>query len=382
MSPEEYAGLRRYVGFEGDVSRVLAAIHPVVKPHVEPIIDDFYDAIQRDPMAMSVITGGLEQIKRLKLTLMDWLESGLSGPHDMAWVQRRSRIGMVHVRIGLQQHFMLAAMNRIRSRLVEAIHASALPPDLSAAQAEVAIHRLCNVELAIMLHAYQDYMLERIRAGERLATIGQLAASIGHELRNPLGVIESSMFLTERRLAALGLDDEQLSKHLGKIKRQVESCAVTISSLLDMARDRAPFRKREEISELLRPLLEEKRIEIEVDVPDGLVVYADADDLRLVLSNLFENAREAGARSVRVEARSRDGGTELHVRDDGSACPRSSATAFSMRSSPRRHGVRALGSRCVAVSCTPTAGKWSSCRRSGAPISRIWIRGAVEAEDR
>ena len=64
--------------------------------------------------------------------------------------------------------------------------------------------------LAVMVETYQEAFVRRARNGERLATIGQIAATIGHELRNPLAVIDSSLALLRRRVP----EDPRIAKHL------------------------------------------------------------------------------------------------------------------------------------------------------------------------
>ena len=52
----------------------LAAINEMLDPCLHDLIDDFYAEIERHPDARKVITGGQEQIKRLKGTLLAWLQ--------------------------------------------------------------------------------------------------------------------------------------------------------------------------------------------------------------------------------------------------------------------------------------------------------------------
>src|SRR5215510_1125577 len=81
---------------------------------------------------------------------------------------------------------------------------------------------------------------DRERRTERLATLGLVAAGIGHDLRNPLAVIESSAFILRRIVA----DDERGRRHIETITKAVQSCNRIVSSLLELTRigpvDRRP----------------------------------------------------------------------------------------------------------------------------------------------
>src|SRR5690606_35834121 len=94
---------------------------------------------------------------------------------------------------------------------------------------------ICDLELAIMLQTYADDHLRRMRDAERLAMLGQLSGFIGHELRNPLAVMETSIHLLKRRLP---LGDERAHHHLKRLGEQVDLSTGIISGLLDLARDR------------------------------------------------------------------------------------------------------------------------------------------------
>lgn len=321
MDEAQFEGIRRYVGFDDRASRLLAELFPLVRGDIAPLIDEFYAAIGRDADARRAITGGTEQVERLKLTLRQWLESALTGPHDLAWVAGRKRIGLVHVRVGLQQRFMLTAMNLIRTGLVRSIQ-RVYPDDAERRSAtEQAVHQLLDLELAVMLDSYHEYLSDSIRSVERLATIGQLAASVGHELRNPLGIIESSLFLARQRAKKLGLDDPQLDKHHLRIQKQVAQCSTIIKNLMDLARERPPRRRTQRLLPLLHKTLDELSFEttISLEVAEDLQLDVDADDLGHVLSNLIGNASEAmdGKGAIRIRASRRQGGTEIFVHDDG-----------------------------------------------------------------
>ncbi len=328
MNSAQFALAKAYIDFDAASEAALRAFHPVAAAHFTAIVDDFYRRIDEVPAARALITGGQEQIARLKLTLREWLGRLLQGPYDEDYLEARSRIGRVHVRIGMSQEFMFTAMNRMRVRLQDvALDGYADDPRTCRAVMR-AVGQVLDLELAIMLDTYRESLLEEIRATERLATIGQLAASIGHELRNPLGTIDSSLFLVRQRLNRLGLQqDPQLTKHHDRIGTQVEHCGKIINNLLDLARERPPQRKRTPVAELIQLALERaalpEGIEVELEEIGARTIDADADDISHVLVNLLGNAAQAqgGSGRIRIGGHRFKGGTTLTVTDSGPGVP-------------------------------------------------------------
>jgi two-component system, NtrC family, sensor histidine kinase HydH len=187
-----------------------------------------------------------------------------------------------------------------------------------------ALHQILDLELAIMLETYREDILAKNRNAERLATIGQFAASIGHELRNPLGVIESSLFLLRQHLGQEVTGKPQVAKHLDRIGGEVKRSNKTIHDLLELARNRPPRRQQAP----LRTVVESSRasadlppaIDFHVAIADDLTAEVDPDQLQQVLINLFINASQAMQGAGRVDvgaARTADGGLSLRVQDDG-----------------------------------------------------------------
>src|SRR5450432_63376 len=175
----------------------------------------------------------------------------LLGPHDETYFEMRARIGRVHVRINLPQSYMFTAMNRIRVRLLEVLR-NELPahPELAQPMGD-ALHQILDLELAIMLETYREDMLAKNRNAERLATIGQFSASIGHELRNPLAVMESSLFLLRQHLGPEVAGARNVVKHLDRIGGEITRANKTIHDLLDLARNRPPHRQRTDLRALV-----------------------------------------------------------------------------------------------------------------------------------
>lgn len=166
MDLERLEVIKRYVGFDEESATRLREFHDVAEPEFEAIANDFYGAIGKHPEAKVAITGGAQQISRLKKTLVAWMSSILTGPLDQPYLESHLRIGRVHVRIGLEQEFMFTAMNRIRSRFTAIALRGADDTERTAALL-AAIGQVLDLELAIMLDSYREDMLTRIRLAER-----------------------------------------------------------------------------------------------------------------------------------------------------------------------------------------------------------------------
>jgi hypothetical protein len=69
--------------------RTTRALSELMEQHLLPLIDDFYTEIERHPDARKVITGGPQQIERLKGTLVQWLRELFAGRYDRDYILRR-----------------------------------------------------------------------------------------------------------------------------------------------------------------------------------------------------------------------------------------------------------------------------------------------------
>jgi two-component system sensor histidine kinase HydH len=310
--------IKRYVGFDGADGERLRAMAPRVAPHAEAVSTEFYERIVAHPGASKSITGGDTQVFALRHTLTGWIRELFEGPWDLAWYERRARIGRRHVEIDLPQQYMFTAMNTIRGALTRILSETAETHE-GACLDVLALDRLLDIELAVMLHTYREDTLARLQRTERLATVGQFAASIAHELRNPLGVIESSSFLLRKRI---GEPTDAVTRHLDKIDAQVRVSNRIITGLLDLVRDVPATPREVPANELLAAALEavpQCTQRVEVTAEPGVRVRVDPDQFRQILVNLLTNACDAAGPAGRVAASLRADGPDavFVVSDDG-----------------------------------------------------------------
>jgi signal transduction histidine kinase len=248
-----------------------------------------------------------------------WMDSLLLGPWDEAYWQARYRIGRVHVRIGMPQHYMFGAMNVIREGF-DALAVERLGGTPGLEPTRAALGKILDLELAIMLHTYRDDLLAQQARVERLSTFGQLVGSIGHDLRNPLGVIETSLFILKGRVG----QDERALKHVDRIKEQLDHANGIITNLLDMIRNRPlspePVTLAPLVAGVMGAVKAPPGVALEVGGLDGLPqVQGDPVQLRQVLVNLVENAVFAASPigTVAVRGRRAEGAVLIDVEDTG-----------------------------------------------------------------
>jgi signal transduction histidine kinase len=168
---------------------------------------------------------------------------------------------------------------------------------------------------------------------EKLAAVGQLAASVGHELRNPLMSVQNANSWLRKRVleppvdADGAADEAKIRTFFELIDREVKASNKIITDLLDFARERplvvAPCHVKALVADALSKLTAlDAAVEIRNDVPDDLpLLAADADQLRHAVANVVQNAVEAArpgaAGLVTVRASATASTFTLAVQDDG-----------------------------------------------------------------
>ena len=166
---------------------------------------------------------------------------------------------------------------------------------------------------------------ERLMGQSRLAALGQISASIGHQLANPLTVIRNAL---ERLHGQIGGTDTPGGRELVLIRRQVNACIRLFQNFMEMVHSKAVVKEVVDLGSLLREsfcaLVPPQGFEYETRFePDPFMVAADPVQLRQVLENLITNAMQAmpDGGHIGVEARRETGMDVIQVCDDGPGVP-------------------------------------------------------------
>lgn len=173
------------------------------------------------------------------------------------------------------------------------------------------------------LHTAQEELIRR----ERLSVLGQLTATVAHELRNPLSAIRNSVYALKELFAAKGI---VLERPLGRIERSIGRCDRIVTDLLDYARSRQLQCTPLNLDQWLDEILDEQKMPAHATLDRklgtaGVVVAFDPDRLRRVVVNLIENAAQSQTeealrgRNLEIEVATREIGHEIEIsiRDTG-----------------------------------------------------------------
>ncbi|MDY6968090.1 MAG: AAA family ATPase [Spirochaetota bacterium] len=165
---------------------------------------------------------------------------------------------------------------------------------------------------------------EKLIAGERLSVLGQVAGSISHELRNPLGVIDSSVYFLHNRLDN---SDPKVVQHLYRIKSHIKRATDIIESLLNLTRMKEPQKERLDFVKVLSEAIITSKIPPSVkivrDIPEEkIMISGDREQISIVFLNIIKNAVDAieGEGIITIRTRIAEGGefTEVTFKDTGS----------------------------------------------------------------
>jgi signal transduction histidine kinase len=157
---------------------------------------------------------------------------------------------------------------------------------------EVELFEGLAAQAAITLQNSKVY--ERRKERERLAALGEMAAGLAHEIRNPLGAIKGAVQVVEPQMAKMS---ESTNEFLGVIVEEVDRLNRVVTQFLSYSRpytgEMRPVDLGEVVQATLRLLDPERAERVTVDLVAPPRVRGDAEALRQVLLNLVLNGLDA-----------------------------------------------------------------------------------------
>ena len=172
---------------------------------------------------------------------------------------------------------------------------------------------------------------EALHQSEKLSALGELLASVAHELNNPLSVVVGQALLLKETTS-----EPQIEKRAAKIGNAADRCARIVRTFLAMARQRPAASRAASLNEIVMDSLSvlgyslrSGAVRVSLKLGEGLpLIWGDRDQLNQVVTNLILNAQQAmeemgGPRRLKITSsyRKRANRVVLKVKDNGPGVP-------------------------------------------------------------
>ncbi len=235
--------MKRYLHLLPEDSELLKELGPRMEKYLPEMAERFYSQIPHHPGASRVFTGGDAQVQRLKSTLQAWGRGLFNGVYDEYYAEDRYRIGFRHVRISLDQKYVISAMGVVRSFLMEKLFDEFPAREKRLAYSQ-ALGKILDLDLNLMCDSYfratmahlQTLNQELETAGAQLAEANtikdEFLAQVSHDLRTPLNSILS---FTKMVLDGLCTDAEEEKEVLRDVFSSAQLLLRLVNDLLDIS---------------------------------------------------------------------------------------------------------------------------------------------------
>lgn len=178
-----------------------------------------------------------------------------------------------------------------------------------------ALYRSDGTSMGTIVH-FQDLtqtiaLEEQLRRVDRLATVGEMAARLAHEIRNPLASLSGSIQLLGEELALEGSN----RRLMDIVLRETQRLNGLLTDFLLFARPERPQLEEMDLSRMLNEVLElfmerrrgDRSVEVKAQIQPHLKILVDSKKMRQTIWNLLNNALEAMPGGGRLEVRARWG---------------------------------------------------------------------------
>jgi signal transduction histidine kinase len=322
---EQFEERKRFGRFGSEDAALLTQLRPVFEKHADAVVESFYDHLLRFAPLRSLLAGD-GTLDRLKGHQRKYLLSLVAGTYDESYLRDRLRIGEIHDRIGLDAEWYLGSYGFYLDLLLPLISEGFPGEPARAARAQAALSKLFMLDVQLVLDAYYGIRQKKaVEYSKQLAAVGELAASIAHEVRNPLAGMRGALQILRKEL-------EPASQEIvGELLAQIDRLEQLVRDLLTFARPRALRRRRFDLHDLLDRLLrihEEDSESYNITVqrsygPGSGRVVADPDQMEQLFLNLIHNAVQSmtGGGTLKIDTRAVDGEVVVTLQDAGKGIP-------------------------------------------------------------
>jgi signal transduction histidine kinase len=326
--PMEFSERKRFSRFSDDDAKLLAELRPAFERDADRFVEEFYAHLRSTP-ALRPFLSDPATVKRLMAAQKRYLISLTRGDYGEDYARSRLRIGQVHERIGMEPQWYLGTYGLYMDLLVPTLHDHFRDDPAKALRASAALSKLLLLDMQLALDAYYETRHRReIQRSEQLAAVGELAASIAHEVRNPLAGMKGALEVLRTELSVKPSNLEIVDELLAQIAR-LENL---VRDLLTFARPSAIAVQGFDLHDMLDRLLKMYKDEAEaaritihrVYGPGTGRISADPQQMEQVFFNLIHNSiqamEEGGTLTVATQATR--AATVIRFRDTGKGVPK------------------------------------------------------------
>jgi len=199
--------------------------------------------------------------------------------------------------------------------------------DLKNREEELKRHRQHLQELVEERTTELGVAQDKLISTEKLAALGKLAGMVGHELRNPLGVIRNSAYFLKMKLSG-STDDEKIRKHINILEEEVERSDRIINDILTYGRIKEPSKINVDLNKIAKKVVER------LHLPKGIIfdfrpgaktgeIMADENQMIHLFNNIILNAIDAMGKqgTLSISTLAKSGNLEIRIKDTGIGIP-------------------------------------------------------------
>jgi len=155
---QTFQELKNFIGFTEADANNLRALAPTFATSGRAITDEFYGRLLQNPETAALIEG---RVDSLKATHMRWMTELFAGDYGDQYLENRWRIGLVHVRVGVNPKWVEAVVSFLRAAASELIANNIADKAQQAACAQSVV-RILDLDLMIINLAYGEERLDRL----------------------------------------------------------------------------------------------------------------------------------------------------------------------------------------------------------------------------
>ncbi len=335
--------MKRYLHLLPEDARLLRELGPRMEKYLPEMAERFYAQIPHHPGASRVFTGGETQVQRLKSTLQMWGRGLFNGVYDEHYAEDRYQIGFRHVRISLDQKYVISAMGVVRAFLMEKLF-DEFPAREKRLVYSQALGKILDLDLNLMCDSYFRATMAHLhtlnqeleQAGAQLAEAStikdEFLAQVSHDLRTPLNSILS---FTKMVLDGLCTNPEEEKEVLRDVFSSGQLLLRLVNDLLDISAIEAgklildleeldPRAVLDATLPLVAVQAASKNLRLIDETLDQCLSAVRGDEIRFrqVLLNLLSNAVKFTAQgSVRIRAVQNQNHLRIEIEDTGIGVP-------------------------------------------------------------